>query len=87
MGLPLSFYLLGLPLAFLVNVIAIGVTILSAKLYLAIKDALPDKPESFYEIGYMLVGRPAIFIIASLLIIMSLGLCIIYFIVFGDTFG
>lgn len=35
----------------------------------------------------MIVGRKSIFILASIFIINSFGLCMIYFIVFGDTFG
>jgi len=56
-------------------------------MYLNVKDLVPDKPDSLYEIGYMLVGRASIFVLASIFIINSFGLCMIYFIVFGDTFG
>ena len=48
---------------------------------------MPDKPDSLYEIGYMIVGRSSIYFLASIFIINSFGLCMIYFIVFGDTFG
>ena len=86
-GLPLAFYRLGLPVAIVLMLFVTVSTIYAARMYLAIKDSLPDRPESLYEIGYMLVGRSSIFIIAGVLIINSFGLCMIYFIVFGDTFG
>ena len=56
-------------------------------MYLYIKDIVPDHPDSLYEIGYMIMGRASIFLLASILIINALGLCMIYFIVFGDTAG
>ena len=61
--------------------------IYSVRLYLAMKDACPDKPESLYEIGYLIVGRCAIFMQGGILAISSLGLCMIYFITYGETLG
>ena len=86
-GLPHAFLYLGIPLAILLNVAVIVATIYTISLYLGLKDAVPDKPESLYEIGYMINGRSSIFVIASLVIVNSLGLCMIYFITFGDTMG
>ena len=60
-------------------------TTLSAVLYLEAKDLLPGRPESMYEIGYILFKRPSIFGISAIVIVNSFGLLIIYFIVFGDT--
>jgi len=54
-------------------------------LYLKTKDLIPDQPESLFEIGYMVMGRKAIFIIATIQVINALGLMMIYFVVFGDT--
>jgi len=48
---------------------------------------VPDKPDSLYEIGYMIVGRGSIFVLGSIFWINSFGLCLIYFMVFGDTLG
>ena len=86
-SLPLSYYNLGIPVALTLNILVIFSVIYSAKLFLAIKDACPDKPESLFEIGYMILGRPSIFIQAAILIVNSMGLCMVYFIVFGDTTG
>ena len=51
------------------------------------KDLVPDRPDSLYTIGYMLFGRASIFILASIFFLNGFGLCMIYFIVFGDTAG
>jgi len=48
---------------------------------------VPGKPDSLYEIGYFIVGRASIFMLGSIFIINAFGLCMIYFIVFGDTAG
>ena len=84
-GLPYSFLYFGIPLAIVLNIIVVFITILSGKLYLCTKDLIPGQPESLYEIGYMLIGRASLFIIASILIINAFGVVMIYFIVFGDT--
>ena len=63
------------------------VTHLSSHMYLSVKDLVPDKPESLYELGYMILGRGSIFFLCSIFLINSFGLCMLYFIVFGDTFG
>ena len=86
-GLPYAFLYLGIPTAIVLNVLVIIATSYTVSLYLGIKDAVPDKPTSLYELGYMLNGRASIFIIAITMIINSLGLCMIYFITFGDTMG
>ena len=86
-GLPLAMFNLGLPLAILLQILVMFSTHMSSNMYLYIKDIVPDKPDSLYEIGYMIMGRKSIFILASILIINSFGLCMIYFIVFGDTAG
>ena len=85
-SLPLAMFNLGLPLAIFLQVLVIGATHLSSYMYLNLRDIVPDRPDSLYEIGYMILGRPSIFVLSSIMIINSFGLCMIYFIVFGDTF-
>ena len=48
---------------------------------------VPDQPDSLYEIGYMIIGRSSIFVLGSIFFFNALGLCMIYFMVFGDTLG
>ena len=86
-GLPLSMYNLGIPISICLQFLVIWVTHTSSNLYLYVKDLVPDHPESLYEIGYMLMGRASIFVLASTFIVNSFGLCLIYFSVFGDTAG
>jgi len=59
----------------------------STWLYLKCKDLIPGKPESLFEIGYILFKRNAIFGISFILALYSLGLCMVYFIIFGETMG
>ena len=86
-GLPLAMYNLGLPLAMFLQVLVIILTHTSSNMYLYVKDLVPDHPDSLYEIGYMIVGRASIFGLGSVFFLNSVGLCMIYFIVFGDTAG
>jgi amino acid permease len=86
-GLPYSMYHFGIPVALVMNTITATITCYSAYLYLKTKDLIPDKPESLFEIGYMVMGRKSIFMIAGIQIINAFGLMMIYFIVFGDTTG
>jgi amino acid permease len=62
-------------------------TINSSILYLKAKDLTPGKPESLFELGYILMKRKSIFLISSILVVNSLGLCMVYFIIFGSTIG
>jgi len=48
---------------------------------------IPGKPESLYEIGYILFQRKAIFMISGILVLNSLGMVMVYFIIFGKTMG
>ena len=82
-AIPLATFNLGIPLAICLQLGVIFVTHLSSKLYLGMRDLVPDKPDSLYELGYMCVGRGSIFFLASIFITNAFGLCIIYFIVFG----
>ena len=52
-------------------------------LYLKTKDLLPGKPESIFEIGYILFERKSIFVISVVLVLNSLGLVMVYFINFA----
>lgn len=62
-SIPYSFVSVGIPFGILLNIIGVIITIFSVDLYLAGKDIIPDKPESMYEIGYMVMGRGSIFMV------------------------
>lgn len=85
-SIPYSFVSVGIPFGIMLNIFGVLVTIFSIDLYLQCKDIIPDKPESLYEIGYMTIERPAIFMVGVIQFINALGLCLLYFIVFSDTF-
>ena len=52
MSVPYSYVSLGIPIALALNLVVLVLTTMSVDLYLACKDLIPEKPESFYEIGY-----------------------------------
>lgn len=62
-SIPYSFVSFGIPLGIVANLIAVIITIISCDLYMAAKDIVPDQPSSFYEIGYMTLGRNSIFMV------------------------
>tara|TARA_B110000285_G_C15055944_1_gene579575 strand:- start:761 stop:1438 length:678 start_codon:yes stop_codon:yes gene_type:complete len=51
------------------------------------KDICPGKPESLYELGFILFKRPSIFAISGLISVSGLGVTMLYFILFGKTFA
>ena len=53
-GLPYAFLYLGIPLGILLNVLVIVATVMTMRVYLAIKDVVPGQPESLYELGFMI---------------------------------
>jgi len=82
-GLPYGFYNLGI---YLGCAIMIGVGFQQANaawLYLCTKDLVAGKPESIFEIGYMLFKRKSIFFISVILAMNAFGLVMVYFIVFS----
>lgn len=79
--------MLGFPAALALMIAMAISTINSSILYLKAKDLTPGKPESLYELGYILLKRSSIFMISAILVINSLGLCMVYFIIFGNTMG
>jgi amino acid permease len=86
-GIPYVIYMLGL-IPSLTMMIIMGIMVVnSGWLLLKTKDLCPGKPESLYELGYIVFKRPSIFILSALIAILGLGMCIIYFILFGDTCG
>ena len=62
-SIPYAFVGIGIPFGILLNILGVIVTIFSMDLYLAAKDLIPDKPKSYYEIGYMTLGRGSIFMV------------------------
>lgn len=58
---------------------------LSSNLYLKAREMCPDSPQSMYEQGFVLMGRPSIFLISFLTFVQSFGLIVIFFQIFGGT--
>jgi len=84
-GLPYAFLELGVLITIALLAVVTLQTQNSSWLYLKAKDLIPGKPESLYEIGYMLMGRKSIFILSIILALNSFGMVMVYFIVYGNT--
>jgi len=84
-GLPYAMLLLGFVVGIFTNLVFCFITAMSGLIFLKLRENIPGKPNSLFEIGYMLQGRKSIFLVAGTQIFFSFGLMIIYFIVFGDT--
>ena len=84
-GIPYAFYHLGLTLG-LVTIVGMAlVAWLAVLLMMKAKDLSPRHYESLYELGYLLMGRSAIFAICGVVLMQAMGVLMVYFIIFGDT--
>ena len=84
-ALPYCAYQLGFPLWAILNLVFLYVTYESCNLYIVLHEMIPGRPTSLFEIGFIAVGRNAIFANAINNFINSTCLTIIYLIVFGET--
>ena len=85
-GLPFSFYKTGFSLGIIANIFMAIQCGLSCYLYFQTKDIL-NGLSSISEISYKLLGRGSIFFTNIALIFLTLGLLVLYFILFGTTFS
>jgi amino acid permease len=83
--LPFSFRQLGIPLGLFACVAVMCLTQVSALLWLKTKRLMPSEPNSVYQIGFKLLGSKSIYLMAALVLLLCVGACIVYFIIFGKT--
>lgn len=83
-GLPFALYHCGMIAGVFLQLFISWLTIGTMKCIFAAKDLTPGRPESYYEFGYMLLGRKSIYVIGLLIFITCFGVIMIYFIVFAD---
>ena len=84
-GIPYAFYNLGLTLGILTICAYAFVAWIAVILMLKAKDLSPRHYESLYELGYLLMGKPAIYAICGVILFQCMGVLMVYFIIFGDT--
>ena len=85
LGLPYAFYHLGLFLGVISCLIVALLSHLSTIMHLKTKDLTPRRYESVYEIAFLLVGRPSIFYVCTIMFLSNVGAIIMYYILIGDT--
>ena len=73
LGLPYTFYRLGLVLGPIYCFMVAILGQVSTLMYFKAKDLTPKKPESVYEIAYVLFGRPSIFVVTITMFISIYG--------------
>lgn len=83
-GLPFAFLHLGIPLSLAVILVVCGLTHLGCKFFLQVRSIVPGNFETFYELSYMLYGKPSIYFIAFNITMIGWSMAMVYFIVFGD---
>ena len=85
LGLPYAFYHLGLFLGIIACVIVALLSHFSTMMHLKTKDLTPRRYESVYEIAFLLVGRPSIFYVCTIMFLSNVGAIIMYYLLIGDT--
>ena len=85
LGSPFTFYRLGLVLGPIYCFMIAILGQVSTLMYFKTKDLTPKKPESVYEIAYVLFGRPSIFVVTITMFISIYGALVMYYMVIGDT--
>jgi len=83
-GVPYSLLHAGIPFGIFLHFIVALSCSYSCTLYIHAKDLIPIQVESLYEIGFSVMGRCSIYLVSVIVWVASLGLMMIYFIVFGD---
>jgi amino acid permease len=86
-GVPFSMMHTGIPVGICLHAFVAFTTMYSCTLYIKAKDLTPVPVESLYEISHQLLGRWSLYLISLMVIGVSSGLMMIYFIVFGDVFA
>lgn len=84
-GIPFAMIHTGIPLGLILNIGVAATGTYTGLLYLRCKDLSPTYVESLYELGFVCMGKLAIYVIASAVLISGIGCIMIYFIVFGDV--
>ena len=84
-GVPWAFLNCGFILAGIFSLLASAQVIFSSVLFLRARQICPDRPQSMYEIGFLILGRSSIFWISFIIFVNSFFLLVIFFNVFGET--
>ena len=60
---------------------------MSTMMYLKVRELIPGKHDSIFDIAYALAGRPAIFLVCVVQYFLNFFKIVLYYMVIGDTFS
>jgi amino acid permease len=83
-GVPFSMLTTGIPFGIFLNISIVGLYLFSGHLYLKAMKMSSAYVESLYQMGYLTLGKSAIYMFAAVLFLTQFGMSTIYFVVFGD---
>ena len=87
LAMPFVIYSMGLVLG-LITIFSVSLfTLMSFWLMLKTKDLTPLKPESMYEIAYVLFGRAAVFIVCLFIVLRNFGAIVLNYMIIGETWN
>ena len=84
-AIPYAIHHLGLYLSIGTIIAVATVSHLSNMMYLKVKDLTPCQHESIYELAYLLLGRPAIYIVCIVQYLLNFTSMVLYYIIIADT--
>ena len=87
LGFPYAYYHCGLFLGLILTLVMATLSHFSTLLYLKTKDLTPRRYESVYEIAYLLLVRPSIFVVCAVMFAANIGSIIMYYILIGETWS
>ena len=85
MALPHAIRHLGLFVSLGTIITVAIVSHISNMMHLKVKDLAPCHHESIYEIAYLLLGRPAIYMVCIVQYLINFSSIVLYLIIIGDT--
>ena len=85
LGIPYALQQMGIYLGLSSIVLMAFLSHFSTMMHLKVKDMTPRRYESIYEIAYLLVGRPSIFFICTILGVTNFLSCVMYYMIIGEA--
>lgn len=82
-GIPYAILHTGIPLGIVLMICVAAIGLYTGYLYLHVKDLCPTQVETMYELCYVTMGSPSIYIVSLIILFIGIGCTTLYFIVFS----